>query len=89
MGVVDTVTTSPANRPPIPTKSLSPPPVVRKSTPPSVVTTALGVIWIAAVDVLSLEGSWSVSSAATGEAVRSSISIDNNKTRIASPGSPS
>ena len=43
-GVVDTVTISPASRPPIPTKSISPPPAVKENSPPSVIVAPLGVI---------------------------------------------
>jgi len=74
-GVVATVTMSPACRPPMPTKSVSPPPAVKESTPLSITEPPLASIWIAAVDTLSLEGSWSVSSAAAGEATAISISI--------------
>jgi len=56
-GVVETVTISPACRPPIPTKSVSPPPAVNESTPPSITKPLLASIWIAAVETLLLEGS--------------------------------
>jgi hypothetical protein len=75
MGVVDAVTISPACRPPIPTKSMSPPPAVKASTPPSKIEPPLALIWIAAVPTLSLEGSWSVTSAAAGEATAISINV--------------
>jgi hypothetical protein len=46
------------------------------------------VIWIAAVAILLLEGSWSVSSALAGEAIATSISIEKIKFRTPSPWNP-